>query len=175
MSKGVNKVILVGNLGNDPDVRYTQSGTAITSISLATTSVRKDRDGNIQEKTQWHRVKFIGRLAEVAGEYLHKGRQVYVEGSINYDKYTDKDGQERFVTEIIADAMQMLGGGKQDEAATPSAGASGQTGAGRQQSARSGYANRQPPARAARSSAPAPATAGGDDPFDDPFDDDMPF
>lgn len=109
MAKGVNKVILVGNLGDDPEVRYTQGGMAITAIKLATTSSRKDRDGNRQEKTEWHRVKFFGKLAEIAGEYLKKGSQCYIEGRIEYGKYTANDGSERYTTDIIADDMQMLG------------------------------------------------------------------
>lgn len=110
MARGINKVILVGNLGNDPDTKYTQGGMAITKISLATTSVRKDKDGNTQERTEWHRVTFFGKLGEIAGEYLRKGSQCYVEGSIRYDKYTDKEGVEKYSTDIIADEMQMLGG-----------------------------------------------------------------
>lgn len=110
MARGVNKVILVGNLGNDPDVKYTQGGMAITTLSLATTSVRKDRDGNNQEKTEWHRVKLFGKLGEIAGEYLKKGRQVYIEGSLRTEKYTDKSGVEKYSTDIIANEMQMLGG-----------------------------------------------------------------
>ena len=110
MARGINKVILVGNLGNDPETKYTQGGMAVTKISLATTSVRKDRDGNTQERTEWHRVTFFGKLGEIAGEYLRKGSQVYVEGSIRYDKFTGQDGQERYYTDIIADEMQMLGG-----------------------------------------------------------------
>jgi single-strand DNA-binding protein len=110
MARGINKVILVGNLGNDPETKYTQGGMAVTKVSLATTSVRKDRDGNTQERTEWHRVTFFGKLGEIAGEYLRKGSQVYVEGSIRYDKYTDKEGIERYTTDIIADEMQMLGG-----------------------------------------------------------------
>src|ERR1044072_2185867 len=110
MARGINKVILVGNLGNDPETKYTQGCMAVTTISLATTSVRKDKDGNTQERTEWHRVKFFGKLGEIAGEYLRKGRQVYVEGSIRYDKYTGQDGQERYSTDIIGDEMQMLGG-----------------------------------------------------------------
>ena len=110
MARGINKVILVGNLGNDPETRYTQGGMAITRISLATTSVRKDKDGNQQERTEWHRVVFFGKLGEIAGEYLRKGSSVYVEGSIRYDKYTGQDGQEKYSTDIIADEMQMLGG-----------------------------------------------------------------
>ena len=110
MARGINKVILVGNLGNDPETRYTQGGMAITRISLATTSMRKDKDGNQQERTEWHRVVFFGKLGEIAGEYLRKGSSVYVEGSIRYDKYTGQDGQEKYSTDIIADEMQMLGG-----------------------------------------------------------------
>ena len=110
MARGVNKVILVGNLGNDPETKYTQGGMAITTLSLATTSVRKDKDGNQQERTEWHRVTFFGKLGEIAGEYLRKGSQCYIEGSIRYDKYTDKEGVEKYSTDIIADEMQMLGG-----------------------------------------------------------------
>ena len=109
MARGINKVILVGNLGNDPETKYTQGGMAITSISLATTSVRKDRDGNPTERTEWHRVKFFGKLGEIAGEYLRKGSQVYVEGSIRYSKSGEGDDAKYF-TDIVADEMQMLGG-----------------------------------------------------------------
>lgn len=110
MARGVNKVILVGNLGNDPDVKYTQGGMAITTLSLATTSVRKDRDGNQQEKTEWHRVKLFGKLGEIAGEYLKKGRQVYIEGRLEYGSY-EKDGVKHYTSDIVGDEMQMLGGG----------------------------------------------------------------
>ena len=111
MARGVNKVILVGNLGADPETRYTASGSAITSIRIATSEQWKDKQtGETQERTEWHRVKFFGRLAEIAGEYLRKGRQVYIEGSLRTDKYTDKDGVERYSTDIIANEMQMLGG-----------------------------------------------------------------
>lgn len=109
-NRGINKVILVGNLGNDPDTKYTQGGMAVTRVSLATTSVRKDREGNAIERTEWHRVVFFGKLGEIAGEYLRKGSQVYVEGSIKYDKFTGQDGVEKYTTDIIADVMQMLGG-----------------------------------------------------------------
>ena len=110
MSRGINKVILIGNLGADPETRHTQSGAAITTISIATSESWKDKQtGEKQERTEWHRVKFFGRLAEIAGEYLKKGRQVYVEGSLRTDKYTDKDGIERYTTGIIANEMQMLG------------------------------------------------------------------
>ena len=111
MARGINKVILVGNLGADPETRYTQSGGAITSIRIATSESWKDKQtGENQERTEWHRVKFFGKLAEIAGEYLRKGSQVYVEGALRTDKYTDKDGIERFSTDIIANEMQMLGG-----------------------------------------------------------------
>jgi single-strand DNA-binding protein len=110
MARGINKAILVGNLGNDPETKYTQGGMAITKISLATTSVRKTKEGETKEETQWHRVTFFGKLGEIAGEYLRKGSQVYVEGEIRYDKYTGQDGVEKFFTEIVANEMQMLGG-----------------------------------------------------------------
>ena len=105
----VNKVILVGNLGKDPEVRYMPSGDAITNITLATTDSWKDKNGEKQEKTEWHRVSFFSRLAEIAGEYLKKGSQVYVEGRLQTRKWQDKDGQDRYTTEIVADRMQMLG------------------------------------------------------------------
>jgi single-strand DNA-binding protein len=110
MARGINKVILVGNLGDDPETKYTQGGMAVTTIRLAPTSVRKDKDGQAQERTEWHRVKFFGKLGEIAGEYLRKGSQCYVEGSIRYDKFTGTDGVEKFFTDIVADEMQMLGG-----------------------------------------------------------------
>lgn len=110
MARGINKAILVGNLGNDPETKFTQGGLAITKISLATTSVRKSKEGATKEETQWHRVTFFGKLGEIAGEYLRKGSQVYVEGEIRYDKYTGQDGVEKYFTEIVANEMQMLGG-----------------------------------------------------------------
>src|SRR5687767_11463604 len=110
MARGINKVILVGNLGNDPETRYSQSGAAITTISVATSESWKDKNGEMQERTEWHRVKFFGRLAEIAGEYLKKGRQVYIEGSLRTEKYTDKAGVEKYATDIVANEMQMLGG-----------------------------------------------------------------
>jgi single-strand DNA-binding protein len=111
MARGVNKVILIGNLGADPETRYTSSGTAITSLRIATSEQWTDKQsGERQERTEWHRVKLFGKLAEIAGEYLKKGRQVYIEGSLRTDKYTDKDGIERFSTDIVANDMQMIGG-----------------------------------------------------------------
>jgi single-strand DNA-binding protein len=118
MSKGVNRVILIGNLGQDPETRYSQGGSAITSVSLATSESWKDKQtGEKQERTEWHRVKFFGKLAEIAAEYMKKGSQVYVEGSIRSSKYTDKEGVERWSTDIIANEMQMLGG--RDNASEP--------------------------------------------------------
>lgn len=106
----VNKVILVGNLGRDPETRYAPNGDAICNISVATTDTWKDRaSGEKKEQTEWHRVSFYGKLAEVAGQYLRKGRQVYIEGSLRTRKWQDKDGQDRYTTEIRADVMQMLG------------------------------------------------------------------
>ena len=106
----VNKVIVVGNLGRDPETRYTPSGSAVCNVSVATTRNWKDKaSGERKEETEWHRVVFYDRLAEIAGEYLRKGRSVYVEGRLKTRKWTDKDGQEKFTTEIIAEEMQLLG------------------------------------------------------------------
>ena len=106
----VNKVILVGNLGADPETKYLPSGDAVTNIRIATTDKWKDKaSGEMKEATEWHRIAFFGRLAEIAGEYLKKGSQVYVEGSLRTRKWQDKDGQDRYTTEIRADSMQMLG------------------------------------------------------------------
>jgi len=163
MARGVNKVILVGNLGNDPDVKYTQAGMAITTLSVATTSVRKDRDGNQVEKTEWHRVKLFGKLGEIAGEYLRKGRQVYIEGRIEYGSY-EKDGIKHYTTDIIGDEMQMLGGGD------------GERGGGSGGGASRGGGDR-PSRPAPRQEAPrreAPPAKSND--FGDDFaDDDIPF
>jgi single-strand DNA-binding protein len=106
----VNKVILVGNLGRDPEVRYMPSGDAMVNLSLATTDTWKDKNGDRQEKTEWHRVVMFGRLAEIAGEYLKKGSQAYIEGRLQTRKWTDKEGQDKYTTEIVGDRMQMLGG-----------------------------------------------------------------
>jgi len=105
----VNKVILIGNLGRDPEVRYLPSGDAVANLSVATTEVWKDKAGEKQEQTEWHRVAFFGRQAEICGEYLRKGGSVYVEGRLQTRKWTDKDGNERYTTEIRGDRMQMLG------------------------------------------------------------------
>jgi single-strand DNA-binding protein len=105
----VNKVILVGNLGRDPETRYTTGGDAVTNIRLATTDTWKDKSGEKQEKTEWHSIVFFGRQAEIAAEYLKKGRQIYVEGRLQTRKWQDKEGHDRYTTEIVADRMQMLG------------------------------------------------------------------
>ncbi|KAF7788560.1 single-strand DNA-binding protein [Pseudoalteromonas rubra] len=114
MARGVNKVILVGNLGQDPEVRYMPNGNGVANISIATTDSWKDKNtGQMQERTEWHRVVLFGKLAEVAGEYLRKGSQVYIEGRLQTRKWTDQGGQERYTTEIVVDMggqMQMLGG-----------------------------------------------------------------
>ena len=109
----VNKVIIIGNLGRDPEVRYTPSGSAVCNVSLATTRNWKNKDsGERQEETEWHRVVFYDRLAEIAGEYLKKGRSVYIEGRLQTRKYNDKEGVEKYSTEIVGDRMQLLGSGR---------------------------------------------------------------
>ena len=177
MARGINKVILVGNLGNDPDVKYSQGGSAITTISVATTEAWKDKQtGQQQERTEWHRVKFFGRLAEIAGEYLKKGRQVYIEGSLRTDKYTGKDGVERYTTDIIASEMQMLGGGGGGEGGQRGGGDFQRGGGGDYQRGggeRGGGDYQRGPRESSgqgRSAAPPPP------PMDDGFnDDDIPF
>lgn len=112
----VNKVILIGNLGRDPETRYLPSGDAVTNISIATTEKWKDKSGEQKEATEWHRISFFGKLAEIAGEYLKKGASVYVEGRIKTRKWQDKEsGQDKYSTEIVADRMQMLGGRSQPQ------------------------------------------------------------
>lgn len=106
----VNKVIIVGNLGRDPETRYMPDGGAVTNFSVATTESWKDKSGAKQEKTEWHRISAFAKLAEICGEYLKKGSSVYIEGKIQTRKYTDKDGVEKYATEIVANQMQMLGG-----------------------------------------------------------------
>lgn len=175
MARGVNKVILVGNLGNDPEVKYTQGGMAITTLSLATTSVRKDRDGNQQEKTEWHRVKLFGKLGEIAGEYLKKGRQVYIEGRLEYGSY-DKDGVKHYTTDIVAEEMQMIGGGDGQRGGGEGGGYQQRGGEGGYQS-RGGYGGDRPQRSApAQRREPPAAPAKQPASFDDvPFDDDIPF
>lgn len=123
MARGVNKVILVGNLGADPETRYTASGAAITNIRIATSESWRDKQtGENQERTEWHRVVFFSRLAEIAGEYLRKGGQVYIEGSLRTNKWQGQDGQDRYTTEIIASEMQMLGARGGEASARPAGG-----------------------------------------------------
>ena len=158
----VNKVILVGNCGRDPEVRYAPSGAAICNISIATSSRRKDKSsGETVEDTQWHRVTFYDRLAEIAGEFLKKGRPVYVEGRLKYGKYTDKDGIERNTVDIVATEMQLLGGRE--------GGMGGGDDMGGGAPMRSAPPQRSAPAPAAK---PAPAKSATS--FDD-MDDDIPF
>lgn len=110
MARGINKVILVGNLGADPETRYSANGAAITNIRIATTEAWRDKQsGEMQERTEWHRVVFFSRLAEIAGEYLRKGSQVYIEGRLQTRKWQDQSGQDRYTTEVVANEMQMLG------------------------------------------------------------------
>ncbi|MEZ5727749.1 MAG: single-stranded DNA-binding protein [Burkholderiaceae bacterium] len=171
----VNKVILVGNLGRDPEVRYSPNGGAICNVSIATTRNWKDRNtGERREETEWHRVVFYDRLAEIAGEYLRKGRSVYVEGRLQTRKWQDKDGHERYTTEIIAQEMQMLGGRDGGE------GGGGGGGGTYSRDAGDGGGRGAAPAQrgggggggGGRSSGPAGGGAGPN--FDD-MDDDIPF
>lgn len=156
MARGVNKVILVGNLGADPETRYTAGGAAITNIRIATSESWKDKQtGENQERTEWHRVVFFGRLAEIAGEYLRKGSQVYIEGKLRTNKWQDQNGQDRFSTDIVANEMQMLGGREGGGVARPP----------QQQS--SGFRDNKP----AQPQQPEPVPAA-DDGFTD---DDIPF
>ena len=120
MSRGVNKVILIGHIGQDPEVKYTPAGNAITNVSVATSETWKDKQtGQPQERTEWHRVVFFNRLAEIAGEYLRKGSKVYIEGSLRTRKWQDQQGQDRYTTEIVASEMQMLDGKPDGQSRAP--------------------------------------------------------
>lgn len=120
MARGVNKAIILGTLGQDPEIRYTGSGAAVATVSIATNEQWKDKNtGETQERTEWHRVVFFSRLAEIVGEYLRKGSQVYVEGRIQTRKWQDKEGNDRYTTEIVANEMQMLGGKSSSDAPPP--------------------------------------------------------
>lgn len=156
MARGVNKVILIGNLGNDPETKFLPSGGAVTNVSLATSESWKDKQtGQMQERTEWHRVVFFNKLAEIAGEYLKKGSKVYVEGSLRTRKWQGQDGQDRYTTEIVVSEMQMLDGRGEGGSAQPRQG---------------GYS-----APAQSGSAPAAATGGGYAAPSGDFDDDIPF
>jgi len=159
-TKGVNKVILVGNLGNDPEVRYMPNGNAVANLSLATSESWKDQQGQVQERTEWHRLTMYKRLAEIAGEYLKQGSQIYVEGKLQTRKWQDQQGQDKYTTEIIVDQMQMLGGRAQSSEGNNS---------GYQRSSRSNRSNNnsnKPPEQ--------PKTPPMAEPDFD-FDDDIPF
>jgi single-strand DNA-binding protein len=157
MARGINKVILIGNLGNDPEVRYTPNGSAIANVTLATTETWRDKQsGELQDRTEWHRVVFFGRLAEIVGEYLRKGSKIYVEGSLRTRKWQDKTGIDRYTTEIIAGEMHML----------DSRGASGNTSSPTQTAI--------PTASAPASQQPVPQQAESLATVKD-FDDDIPF
>jgi len=160
----VNKVILVGNCGRDPEIRYLPSGQAVANVSVATSSKRKDKNtGETVEDTQWHRVTFYDRLAEIAGEYVKKGRPIYVEGRLKYGKYTDKDGVEKNTVDIIATEMQLLGG--REGMGAPAGGGDDEGGGARRPA---------PAPRAATPAAQRPAAAKPSTGFDD-MDDDIPF
>jgi single-strand DNA-binding protein len=161
----VNKVILIGNLGRDPEVRYAPSGSAICNVTLATSRQWKDKtSGEKQEETEWHRVVFYDRLAEIAGEYLKKGRPVYVEGRLKTRKWTDKDGVEKYTTEIVADQMQLLGSREGMGGGDEGGGGGGYS--------RAGAGEGRP---AARPSAPAAKPAAKSSTGFDDMDDDIPF
>lgn len=163
----VNKVILIGNLGRDPEVRYTPSGAAVCNISLATTRNWKSKDsGERQEETEWHRVVLYDRLAEIAGEYLKKGRSAYIEGRLKTRKWQDKDGVEKYTTEIVADTLQLLGG-REGTGGGEEAGAGG----GGYSRESEGGGRPAPAPRQAPAPRPAPKSSTG---FDD-MDDDIPF
>ena len=161
----VNKVILIGNLGRDPETRYTTGGDAVTNLNIATTEAWKDKSGEKQEKTEWHRVVLFGRQAEIAGEYLKKGRSVYIEGRLQTRKYTDKEGVEKYATEIVGDRLQLLGsregGGTGGDVEFAAAGARREGGAPAAGGGAGGGGNK------AGGAARKPAT--------DDFDDDIPF
>ncbi|RTL25975.1 MAG: single-stranded DNA-binding protein [Burkholderiales bacterium] len=168
----INKVILIGNLGRDPEVRYTPNGAAVCNVSVATTRNWKDKNsGDKIEETEWHRVVFYDRLAEIAGEYLKKGRPVYVEGRLKTRKWQDKDGKDNYTTEIVAEQMQLLGGRE---------GGGGGSGYGGGQGGGDDFSQEAPPSRpaarpaAAQRPASAPAAPKSSTGFDD-MDDDIPF
>ncbi|NRP96208.1 Single-stranded DNA-binding protein [Marinobacterium sp. xm-g-59] len=171
MARGINKVILVGNIGGDPETRYMPNGGAVTNITLATSDSWKDKNtGQMNERTEWHRIVFFNRLAEIAGEYLRKGSKVYVEGALRTRKWQGQDGQDRYTTEIVASEVQMLDG--------RNGGGDNMGGGYQQQGGDMGY-NQQPQQSAPRQQAPQQAPqqqAPQQQPpaFDD-FDDDIPF
>lgn len=179
MARGINKVILIGNLGADPETKYMPSGGAVANVNLATSETWKDKQtGQPQERTEWHRVVFFNRLAEIAGEYLRKGSKVYIEGSLRTRKWQGQDGQDRYTTEIVANEMQMLdsrGGqsGGQGGGYDQSGGYDqGSYGGGSQDSYASGGSQGRPAPSSQAPNQASKAAAGG---FDSNFDDDIPF
>jgi len=163
MARGINKVILIGNLGADPETRAMPSGTTVANLRIATSENWRDKQtGEQQERTEWHRVAFFGRLAEVAGEYLRKGSQVYIEGSLRTRKWQDKQGNDRYSTEIVGNDLQMLGGRGGGAASAPGAGAAASGAAGASGGAGAG------------ASTESEESGGGSGRGDD-FDDDIPF
>ena len=165
MARGINKVILVGNLGQDPELRYTGSGTAVCNMRIATSESYKDREGNQVENTEWHTVVAWARLAEICGEYLKKGRQVYIEGSLQTRQWDDKDGNTRYSTEIKAREMQMLGGRDDNYS----------RGNGGDEYDQSPRPQRQQSNNGGGSRPQQPANAGGGDNYTFEPDDDLPF
>ncbi|MES1926165.1 single-stranded DNA-binding protein [Salinisphaera sp. T31B1] len=175
-SRGVNKAILIGNLGADPETRYTAGGTAVTNINVATSDTWRDKSsGEMQERTEWHRVVFFARLAEVAGEYLRKGSKVYVEGRIQTRKWQNKDGVDQYTTEIVANEMQMLDSKGGGGGSAPFGGGGGQQ--QRPQSSGGGYGGAQRGGgQSGPGNQPQPQRQPAGDPgFDDDLDDDIPF
>ncbi|HEX5354678.1 MAG TPA: single-stranded DNA-binding protein [Aquabacterium sp.] len=169
----INKVILIGNLGRDPEVRYTPNGAAVCNVSVATTRNWKDKNsGDKVEETEWHRVVFYDRLAEIAGEYLKKGRPVYVEGRLKTRKWQDKDGKDNYTTEIVAEQMQLLGG---REGGGGGGYGGGNQGGGDDYSQEAPSAPSRPAARPAAAQRPAPAPAPKSSTGFDDMDDDIPF
>lgn len=164
-SRGVNKAIIVGNLGADPETRYTAGGSAVTNVRVATSDTWRDKNsGEMQERTEWHRVVFFGRLGEIAGEYLRKGSKVYIEGRLQTRKWQGQDGQDRYTTEIVGNEMQMLdsrGGGQGGSAPFNSGGSRGGGQGG--------------PSRGGNQAPQQPAQPMSDSGFDDDLDDDIPF
>ncbi|HMA31827.1 MAG TPA: single-stranded DNA-binding protein [Casimicrobiaceae bacterium] len=165
----VNKVILLGNLGRDPETRYTTDGGAVTTLNIATSEQWKDKSGEKQERTEWHRVVLFGRTAEVAGEYLKKGRSVYVEGRLQTRKYTDKDGVEKYSTEIVGDRMQLIGGAREGGGGDVEFSSGGGSGG-----ASAGGSRRGSPGGGSGGGSGGAAGKGGGSKSDD-FDDDIPF
>ncbi|MCD6582912.1 MAG: single-stranded DNA-binding protein [Desulfuromusa sp.] len=166
----VNKVILVGNLGKDPELRYTPSGTAVVTFSLATTERYKDRDGNKQTKTEWHNIVAWRQLAEICGKYLHKGKQIYVEGKIQNRSYDDRDGNKRYISEVVVNEMQMLGSRDDNQ----QGGGSGYAGGQNQNQGSQSY-NQGDQNQTAQSSSGGQKQGGG---FEEPVfnpDDEIPF